>query len=104
MLTGQHRRHCRAQLPPFAKSSLPLSTGCNCAAAALAELQTLGEIRDSKFGIFSHCSHTMRAFFVFAGAPFLVGIFPITAAIPIISAIGSKFFDSNGKQFFIKGT
>jgi len=25
-------------------------------------------------------------------------------AIPTISAVGSKFFDSDGKQFYIKGT
>ncbi|PMD52703.1 glycoside hydrolase family 72 protein [Hyaloscypha bicolor E] len=45
----------------------------------------------------------MWVFLVFAGAPFLVGLFPVTAAIPTISAIHSKFFDSNGNQFFIKG-
>jgi hypothetical protein len=45
----------------------------------------------------------MRFLLVFAGAPFLLGLIPVTAAIPTISAIGSKFFDSNGNQFFIKG-
>lgn len=27
----------------------------------------------------------------------------VTAALPTISAVGNKFFDSNGNQFFIKG-
>jgi hypothetical protein len=26
-----------------------------------------------------------------------------TSAIPTISALGNKFFDSDGKQFFVKG-
>jgi hypothetical protein len=47
----------------------------------------------------------MWFFLVLVGAPFLLGLVPGTAAtIPIISAIGSKFFDSSGNQFFIKGT
>jgi hypothetical protein len=27
----------------------------------------------------------------------------VTAALPTISAVGNKFFDATGKQFFIKG-
>ncbi len=47
----------------------------------------------------------MWFFLVLAGAPILLGLVPGTAAaIPTISAIGSKFFDSKGNQFFIKGT
>ena len=43
--------------------------------------------------------------FVLPGAPLLLSLVPGTAAaIPTISAIGSKFFDSKGNQFFIKGT
>ena len=40
-----------------------------------------------------------------ATAGLLAG-FAISAvnAIPTISAVGSKFFDSNGNQFFMKGT
>lgn len=28
----------------------------------------------------------------------------VSANLPTIEAIGSKFFDKNGKQFFMKGT
>lgn len=27
----------------------------------------------------------------------------ISASLPTISAVGSKFYDSNGNQFFVKG-
>jgi hypothetical protein len=33
-----------------------------------------------------------------------VGFLSITAALPTISTAGSKFYDSDGNQFFIKGT
>ena len=34
---------------------------------------------------------------------FLLSLINVVSAIPTISAVGAKFFTSNGEQFFIKG-
>lgn len=34
---------------------------------------------------------------------FLINLFDAAKAIPTVSVTGSKFFDSNGNQFYVKG-
>lgn len=56
---------------------------------------TFKEVRDSKFWNLSHLfPYAMWFFLVLVGAPFLLGLVPGNAATtPLISAIGSKFFE-----------
>lgn len=45
----------------------------------------------------------MFALNILATAALVLSSLPRAVAIPTISTLGNKFFDSNGKQFFVKG-